>query len=126
MQFKRLHVLYPYILHLCETAQIIYQVKHFLVLWGLPVKRHYGNAIRQLVREGVDRVINQNHVFEGPIPYDPQIFHIVVLWREETVVTIESILDELVVGVQVVKNRICIGLMARCEDYYLKIFGGFL
>ena len=40
--------------------------------------------------------------------------------------SIHSILDELVVWVQVVKDGIRVHLITRCEDYYLEVLRGFL
>ena len=53
VQFKGLHVLCPDIVNLCETRQVVNEVKHFLVLGWLPVKGHDGDPIRKLVGEGI-------------------------------------------------------------------------
>lgn len=54
VQFKGLHVLCPDIVHLCETRQVVNEVKHFLVLGWLPVEGNDGDTIGQLIGEGIN------------------------------------------------------------------------
>lgn len=100
-------------------------MKHLLIR-GFMVERDYRNTIVNLVGKGVNTIVNYNHVFHCPIGYYSQIFDVIPFWCLHTVLPIHTILEHLILRVNIVEDCICINLMRRCEYNNLKIFVSFL
>ena len=95
-------------------------VSRFVVKWN----NRY--AVVNLIGEGVNRVIHNNHVLHLSIPDNPQILYIITFGCLYTMLSVQSILKKFVLRVDVVQNCIRIGLMACSENNYLKLFVRFL
>ena len=95
-------------------------VSRFVVKWN----NRY--AVVNLIGEGVNRVIHNNHVLHLSIPDNPQILYIITFGCLYTMLSVQSILKKFVLRVDVVQNCIRICLMACSENNYLKLFVRFL
>ena len=84
------------------------------------IKWNDWNTIVDLVSEGVHRVIDYNHVFHSTIRYNPEVFDIVAFRCLNAVLSVQSILEKLVLRVDVVKNRIGVDLVRRRENNHLE------
>ena len=100
-------------------------MKHLFIGW-LVVKGNDRYAVVDLVGEGVDRVVHDDHVFHRSIPYNAQVFDIVALWRLHTMLPVQPVLEKLVLRVYVVKDSIGISLVACSENDHLEFFVRFL
>ena len=100
-------------------------MKHLLIC-GFMVERDYRNTIINLVSKGVNTIVNYNHVFHCPIGYYSQIFDVIPFWCLHTVLPIHTILEHLILGVNIVEDCIRINLMRCCEYNNLEIFVSFL
>ena len=61
-----------------------------------------------------------------PVAYDPQVLHIIAFFSENALLPVQSVLDQLMVRVDVVKDSISIGLMRCSKNYYLEVLVGLL
>ena len=92
IEFKCLSVLHSDILTRGQTVQIEDQVEHLLV--GLfVVEGDNGDAIVDLVGEGVHAVVYDHHVFHSSVGNDSQVFDVVALRRLNAVLPVQSILE---------------------------------
>ena len=57
------------------------------------VEGNNGDAIVDLVGEGVDRVVHYHHVFHLSVRYYPQIFNVVAFWGLHTVLSVQAVLE---------------------------------
>ena len=85
-------------------------MKHFLIR-GFMVERDNRNTIVNLVSKGVNTIVNYDHVFHCSIGYYSQIFDVIPLWCLHAVLPIHTILEHLILWVNIVEDRICINLM---------------
>jgi hypothetical protein len=56
-------------------------VKHLLILRRLSVEGNDWNTVTQLVRKGIDWVVDKDDVLEGSIGNDAQVLHKIALLR---------------------------------------------
>ena len=68
----------------------------------LVVKWNYRDAVVYLIGKGVDRVVDNDHVLHSPVCNDPEILHVVAFWRLDTVLAVQSVLEELILRVDIV------------------------
>lgn len=60
-----------------------------------------GHAVIELEGVGVSCIIDEDHILHGAVEY-PQVFHEVALWRDEAVLAVETVLDEILLRVEIV------------------------
>ena len=68
-QLESCRVLLPHVLALAQTQHVLGKIDQLLVGWVVKV-RDDGNAIVQLESERKDRVVDQDQIFQPPIPDD--------------------------------------------------------
>ena len=68
-QLESCRVLLPNVLALAQTQHVLGKIDQLLVGWVVKV-RDDGNAIVQLESERKDRVVDQDQIFQSPIPDD--------------------------------------------------------
>lgn len=123
LQFAELEgfsVLSPNVLNLSQAFQVVHQVQHlFVFLVG--VEWNDGDAVVNLKGEGEDWVVDNDQVTEVSVSEYPKVFHVVAFLGLHAVVAVETVLEELVLRVEVVQDGICIGLVWCSEDYDLEI-----
>jgi hypothetical protein len=90
------------------------------------IEGYDGYTVVDLIRERIHRVVNDYNVLHSSVPYDPQVFYIIAFGGLNTVLTVESILEQVTVWVYVVKDRVSVSLVTCCEDYNLEFFIGLL
>lgn len=97
-------------------------MQEFLILFIL-IEGDDRDSIFELVSERVDCIIYDHYILQVPALFkDAQIFHIDTISRTDTTVSVESHVENLMVGVYQVKDNICVGLMTGCEDHNLEKF----
>ena len=94
-------------------------MKHFFITW-LMVEWNNRDSVVYLISKGVHRVVNDYHILHVSVGNNSQIFHVIPFRSLDTVLTIKSILEKLIFRINIVKDCICIRLVRRCENYYLK------
>ena len=100
-------------------------MEHLLV--GLfVVEGDNGDAIVDLIGERVHAVVYDHHVFHSSVGNDSQVFDVVALRRLNAVLPVQSILEQLILRVNVVQYGISVGLVRRCEHDHLELFVGLL
>ena len=70
IEFKCFSVLFPDILACSQTVKVENEMKHLFVCLVM-VERNYWNSIVNLIGEGVDRVVYDDHVFHSPVCDNP-------------------------------------------------------
>ena len=60
------------------------------------------------------------------IPKNPQVLHVKALFGLDTIVSVEAMVNELMVRVDVVQNCIRISLVGSGENYHLEVLVCFL
>lgn len=91
--------------------------EQFLVVL-LAHKWFYRDTIVKLKCERQDGIVNQYNVLDISIPNDPQVFHINAIDRIDTVLTIQSVLDNLSILIYEVEASVRIILCACCKYAY--------
>jgi hypothetical protein len=66
------------------------------------------NPVIQLLTKRVDGIIDENDVRERHISEDAQIFDVDVVSRLDALVSVEAVLDQPAVGVEIIQNGVCI------------------
>lgn len=100
-------------------------MKHLLVSFVI-IEWNDRNSIINLERKAVDTVIDNDDVLEISVFKDPQVLDVVALGCQTAVLAVETVLDVLLVWVDVVKNGISVDLVTSCEDNDLEVLSGFL
>lgn len=95
-----------------QSTQLV--IVFALVIWD------YRDSVVQLVGVRVSSVVNQENLGQISI-HHPQIFDVDALRSEHTIFPEKSMMDVLVVGVQIVQNYVGIARVACCENYYLEV-----
>lgn len=76
-------------------------MKHLLILL-VSVEGNDRNTVINLEREGKDRVVNDNEIFEISVFDDPQVLYVVAFLSLDAVVSVQSVLKVVVVWVNVI------------------------
>ena len=102
-----------------QTVQVKDQMKHLFV-GLLVVEGDDWDSIIDLIGEGVDGVVHDYHVLHATIGNDAQILHVVAFGGLHAVLSVETVLEKFVLGVNVVENGVGVGLMRRREHDHLE------
>jgi hypothetical protein len=94
---------------------------HKLYILHILFTRCNRNPIIQLLTKGADCIINEYDVGEGNISEDAQIFDVNVVCRLDALVSVEPMLAQSAVGVQIVQYRVRIARVARSEHAHLVV-----
>lgn len=84
-----------------QTTQVVNQVEHLFV-FGIIIKRDDWDPVVDLEGERVDGVVYEHNVIQVTVTDDPQVFDVVAFFGEHTVLPVESMLEQLMVGVNIV------------------------
>ena len=95
-------------------------MQHLFILWVL-IEGDYGHSVVQLERKGVDRVVDDHDVLQITISKNSQVFDIVALQGLHATIPVQSVLDQLSCGVDVIQNCISIRFVRSSEHNDLKI-----
>ncbi len=93
-----------------------------LLIILIVVEGYDGHAVLDLVREWVDRVVDQHDLVQGKALKDTQIFHIVAVVGLQARVTVESKGKQGVLWINKIEDCVSIWLMRSCEDANLEQF----
>ena len=77
----------------------------------LVIERYYWDAVVDLICEGVHTIINNNHVFHPAIRNYAKILHIIAFRSLDTVLSVQSVLEQFILRINVVEDSICVSLM---------------
>lgn len=123
LRIRQLHklegflVLLSDVVAILQAVQVELEVEHLFVMFIL-IEADDGYTVVKLESEGVDRVINENDIRQLSLVEDAQVLHIEVRSASpHTTGTIETSLDEVTFGVEVVDDRVSI-LLFGCSEYY--------
>lgn len=100
-------------------------MKHFLIGFVI-IEWNDRYSIINLERKTVDTIVNDDNVLEVSVFKDPQVLDVVALGGQTAVLAVETMLDELVVWVNVVKDGIGVDLVTSREDDHLEVLCCFL
>ena len=125
VKFEGVAILLADVLARRQTVQVEYQVQHLFVAL-LVVERDDRNAVVDLVRERVHRVIYNHHVFHAAVGDDSQVLYVVALRGLHAVLSIHAVLEKLVLGIDVIENGVGVDLVRGCEYDHLEHLVGLL
>ena len=121
IKLESLPILESYVLALGQTIQVENEMQHLLIR-RLMIEWNNRDAVVDLVGEGVHRIIYYDHVLHLSVCDDAEVLNVVAFRRLHTMLPIQPILEQLILWVDIVQNRICISLVRRGEDNHLKLF----
>ena len=75
-----------------------------------------------MIPERVNCVVYYDQIFQLSVGYYSEIFDVNAFFGSYAVVSVESVLNETALRVEVIKYHICIGLMACSKHHYLVSF----
>ena len=123
MELKGLPILLPDV-NADQLLQVTAQFNEFVVFFVVIV-RNDGHSILNLISIWIASIVDEDYVLQIPTLENPKIFdEYFFLWLD-TVISEKSMVDQLVIWVEVVKYNIGIAPMWRCENHHLKNLGHF-
>lgn len=120
VKFKCFSICYSHILALDQGVEIIFKHLNLVIGGSLEVRQNW-NTILGLKSIGVGCVVNQNHILEVSVD-DAQVLYILTFGRQIAVLSVKSVLDVLLLGVEIVDHHIGVALMAGCEYHKFELF----
>ena len=105
MQLKNIAIYLTNVLYLPQLLQVSFQINELIVL--SEVVRENGDSICQLVEIRKGRVVHQNYLREIP-PNDAQILGIDLAVELDTVLSIQSMLNEFVLRIDLIQNSVSV------------------
>ena len=85
------------------------------------VERNDGDAVVQLQRVGVGRVVDEHQVLEAAVLEDGQVLHVEAFRHLSAVLSEQPLRHELAFGVQIVDDRVSIAVVRGGEDNDLEV-----
>lgn len=85
-------------------------------------ERRYGYPVGELRPEGVNGVVDNDHILELPVFEYSEVLYINVVGRFNAIIAVHAVLYQSPIRVNVVQDNIRVPLMARCENNDLKVF----
>jgi hypothetical protein len=98
-------------------------MQHFLICL-IVIEWYDRDSIVDLEGKTVYRVIDDNDVLEVSITKDPHIFHIIAFRCKEAMLSVEPMLNVLMIRVNIIEDSIRICLVACSEYNYLEVLVG--
>ena len=92
VELKSFSVLFTDVFARGKTIQVEDEMEHFFIA-GLMVERNNRNSVIDLISEGVNRVVDDDHVFHVSVRYDPQVLHVIPFWSLNAVLSVKTILE---------------------------------
>lgn len=120
MELEDLAVIIPHVLHQDHVHDVLLQGLQLEIGPAVVVGQN-GDPVLGLGCVGVGCVVHQNHVAEVSVDHS-QILGVHALRCLVAVLAEESVLDVLVVGIEVVEDHVGIAGVAGSEDNHLKVF----
>ena len=117
-QLERGRYVLPDIVAMAQCSQQVCQMLQLLILW-IVVVRNDGDPVVELEAKRVDRVVDEDQVLERSVADDSEVFDEDAFLGLEAVLSVESELDERLVWVNQVDDRVSILAMACCEYAHL-------
>ena len=113
----------PYILLYRQDFEKIDKLLQLIIFWIIP-ERNDRNAIIQLIAEGINSIIHNDNVFQVDTLKYPEVLDI-ELSCEYARRSVEPMMEQLVLWVDVVQNCVCVRFHARSESDHFEKFAGF-
>ena len=120
LHLERLPVRRPKVVVVLDVRQVVDQVLELAVLLVL-LERRDGNPVVQLRPERVHRVVHDDQVLQVPVPENPQVLYVHLVVRLDAAVSVESVLDVLLLGVDVVEDHVRVPLVGGGEADDLEV-----
>ena len=124
VQFECCSILLPDIIYSCQTTQIVNQVEHFFIIRVI-IKWNDWYSVVYLKSKWVDGIVHDYQIIEVSVSNYSQVFYIVSLLCQNAMLSVHSVLDQFMIGVNVVEYRICVSLVTGSKDYDLEVLIGF-
>ena len=113
-------VVFTNIIELCTGLKMGYQVFELLI-FRVFLKGGNRDAVVELLAEGVHGVVHEQDVLQFDVIEDPQILDVLTTLSFHTACSVEAVLDQVAVWVQMVDYRVCILGCACCKYTYLVV-----
>lgn len=105
------------VLYLLEVAHQASEFNVILIIF----ERDDGDAVRKLVAERVDCIVNYNQILEIPIFEDPQILDVDPIFSWNALVSVQTVLDVFILRVDVINDNVSVILVTSCEYHDFEI-----
>lgn len=113
----------PHIVAGGALVQVLDEVEELDVV-GVLLEGGDRDAVGELCSEGVDCVVYKQHVLQGNVPEDAQVFDVLAVGGPHARRSVEPVLNELPSGVEVVQDGVCVQRSARSEHAHLVVLVG--
>jgi len=101
-----------------QTAKVVAEVEELLIPFLVREEGQDRDPIVDLEGEGEHRVVHQDQILQVPVCDHPQVLDEAVV-SLHTLVSVEPVLDELLLWVQVVQNSVRVLLVRGSEHHHL-------
>ena len=108
----------------CSALVQVFDEVEELNVVGVLFEGRDRNAVGELVPERVDSVIYKEHVLQGDVPEDSEVFDVLAVLGPHARWPVESVLNQLPSGVEVVQDSVCVEGSARREHAHLVVLVG--
>lgn len=115
-----LSVKHSHVFFLVEQLQEVHQTQELTVVFVV-FEGSNRDAIGQLSPKRVHRIVHNDHVLHVPVFEHSQVLYVHVIRGLNAMVSIQSVLYQLLSRVNVVQDNICIPFMTGCKHHYLKV-----
>jgi len=78
-------------------------------------------TVGQLCAEGINCIVNNNHVFQIAILEYTKVFNVYIVSCFDAVISVHSVLDQLTFRIDIVEDNICVPPVAGGKNYDFKI-----
>lgn len=119
VQLEGLFIQWSYILvdHSLQVNGELFQ----LIIFFVVEKGDDRDTVFQLIHKWVDWVIYDDNVLNVSIFKDPEVFHEESRFGLNAILSVQPVVDKLIMGVKIIANCICITIMRSSKDNDLKI-----
>lgn len=119
VKFERFAVDFPHVLGEQHALDVGLQRPQLVIVLALVVGDD-GDGVVDLEGVGIGCVVDQQQLRQVPV-YHSQILHVDAVVGDVAVLTVQSMVDELVVGVEVVQDDVGIARVACREDDHFEV-----
>lgn len=92
---------------------------HKLFIFFIVIERNDWDTIVQLVTEGIDCVIDNDHILEIAVGNYSEVLYVNPFFSPDAVLSVESVLDESAIRIEIVKHDVRICFVRGCEHHNL-------
>ena len=125
LHFEGLPVEFPHVFALLQEVEVAHQVQE-LSIFQVIFKWRNWDSVGELCAEGINCIINDDHVLHVTIIKHSQILDVHVICCLDAVISVDSMLYQLLLGVYVVEDNVGIPAVARSENDDLEMLVDFL